>query len=101
MKNIPGEAGVRWLKKQLAGIARFVSEKIVSGNIDLPYIVKVHMLKEILGKEVIRQEEIRKKQYRVVTGLAWTPVGGDILFIEMHVYAGNRESLPLPANSAM
>ena len=77
------EAGVRWLKKQLASIARFVSEKIVSGNIDLPYIVKAHMLKEILGKEVIRQEEIRKEQVPgVVTGLAWTPVGGDILFIE-------------------
>ena len=57
------EAGVRWLKKQSASIARFVSEKIVSGNTDLPYIVKAHMLKEILGKEVIRQEEIRKEQY--------------------------------------
>ena len=77
------EAGVRWLKKQLASIARFVSEKIVSGNRDLPYIVKADMLKEILGKEVIRQEEIRKEQVPgVVTGLAWTPVGGDILFIE-------------------
>ncbi len=77
------EAGVRWLKKQLASIARFVSEKIVSGNRDLPYIVKADMLREILGKEVIRQEEIRKEQVPgVVTGLAWTPVGGDILFIE-------------------
>jgi ATP-dependent Lon protease len=77
------EAGVRWLKKQLAGIARFVSEKIVSGNADLPYIVKADMLNGILGKEVIRQEEARKEHVPgVVTGLAWTPVGGDILFIE-------------------
>jgi len=77
------EAGVRWLKKQLASIARFVSEKIVSGNADLPYVVKADMLNGILGKEVIRQEEVRKEQVPgVVTGLAWTPVGGDILFIE-------------------
>ena len=77
------EAGVRWLKKQLAGIARFVSEKIVSGNADLPYIVKADMLTGILGKEVIRQEEARKEHVPgVVTGLAWTPAGGDILFIE-------------------
>ncbi|HOA69711.1 MAG TPA: magnesium chelatase domain-containing protein [Methanosarcina thermophila] len=41
------------------------------------------MLKEILGKEIIRQEEARKENVPgVVTGLAWTPVGGDILFIE-------------------
>jgi len=77
------EAGVRWLKKQLDSIARFVSEKIVSGNADLPYVVKADMLNGILGKEVIRQEEARKEHIPgVVTGLAWTPVGGDILFIE-------------------
>jgi len=41
------------------------------------------MLNGILGKEVIRQEEARKEHIPgVVTGLAWTPVGGDILFIE-------------------
>ena len=41
------------------------------------------MLDAILGKEVIRQDEARKEQVPgVVTGLAWTPVGGDILFIE-------------------
>jgi len=77
------EAGVRGLKKQLAKTARFVSEKIVSGKTDLPYVVKADMLKEILGKELIRQEEARKENVPgVVTGLAWTPVGGDILFIE-------------------
>ncbi|MCC4766634.1 endopeptidase La [Methanosarcina sp. DH1] len=77
------EAGVRGLKKQLAKIARFVSEKIVSGKADLPYVVRADMLKEILGKEIIRQEEARKENVPgVVTGLAWTPVGGDILFIE-------------------
>jgi ATP-dependent Lon protease len=77
------EAGVRGLKKQLARTARFVSEKIVSGNADLPYVVKTDMLTDILGKELIRQEEARKENVPgVVTGLAWTPVGGDILFIE-------------------
>ncbi|MDD1707126.1 MAG: AAA family ATPase, partial [Methanoregulaceae archaeon] len=48
------EAGVRWLKKQLARIARHVSEKIVSGTVDLPYVVKADMLAGILGKEVVR-----------------------------------------------
>jgi ATP-dependent Lon protease len=77
------EAGVRWLKKQLDKTARYVSEKIVSGNADLPYVVKPEMLESILGNEVIRQETVRKDPMPgVVTGLAWTPVGGDILFVE-------------------
>ena len=84
------EAGVRGLKKQLARTARFVSEKIVSGKADLPYVVRADMLKDILGKEVIRQEEARKENVPgVVTGLAWTPVGGDILFIEGTFMPGN------------
>ena len=77
------EAGVRWLKKQLAKIARHVSEKIVSGTPELPFVVKPEMLDAILGKEIIRQEVARKEPVPgVVTGLAWTPVGGEILFIE-------------------
>ncbi|MCK9632255.1 MAG: endopeptidase La [Methanoregula sp.] len=77
------EAGVRWLKKQLAKAARHVSEKIVSGTAELPFIVTTENLTDVLGKELIRQEVARKEPVPgVVTGLAWTPVGGEILFIE-------------------
>ncbi len=77
------EAGVRTLKKQLARIARYVSAKIVSGTADLPYVVTATMLPEILGRETVRPDVARKENPPgVVTGLAWTPVGGDILFIE-------------------
>jgi len=77
------EAGVRWLKKQLAKIARHVSEKIVSGTAELPFVVTTDNLLGILGKELIRQEVARKEHVPgIVTGLAWTPVGGEILFAE-------------------
>ncbi|OPX65275.1 MULTISPECIES: endopeptidase La [unclassified Methanoregula] len=77
------EAGVRWLKKQLAKAARHVSEKIVSGEAVLPFIVTPEKLPVILGKEQVRQEVARKEPVLgVVTGLAWTPAGGEILFIE-------------------
>ena len=77
------EAGVRWLKKQLAKTARHVSEKIVSGTAELPFVVSTKNLQDVLGKELIRQEVVRKEPVPgVVTGLAWTPVGGEILFIE-------------------
>ncbi|KDE55306.1 endopeptidase La [Methanoculleus sp. MH98A] len=77
------EAGVRTLKKQLARIARYVSAKVVSGTVDLPVVVTADMLPEILGRETVRPDVARKENPPgVVTGLAWTPVGGDILFIE-------------------
>lgn len=77
------EAGVRGLKKQLDQIARYASEKIVSGKWEAPYNVKAEMLAEILGKEVFRHETAKKRLApSVATGLAWTQVGGDILFIQ-------------------
>ena len=92
------EAGVRWLKKQLAKIARHVSEKIVSGTAELPFVITPDNLSAILGKEQIRQEVARKEPVPgVVTGLAWTPVGGEILFIEGTFMPGTASS-PLPAS---
>ncbi len=77
------EAGVRGLKKQLAAVARVTSEKIVSGKTSLPYIVKQEELEEILGRQVSRHDKAQQDNPPgVVTGLAWTPVGGEILFIE-------------------
>ncbi|MCC7550027.1 endopeptidase La [Methanobacterium ferruginis] len=77
------EAGVRGLKRQLATVARVASEKIVLGKVDLPYTIKEDMLYDILGHELIQINLAGKRNPPgVVTGLAWTPVGGDILFIE-------------------
>ncbi|MBU2515785.1 endopeptidase La [bacterium] len=77
------EAGVRGLRKQLTSIARVVSEKIVSANIDLPYRVQEEMLDDILGHQITRHDVAQTDNPPgVATGLAWTPVGGEILFIE-------------------
>lgn len=77
------EAGVRGLKKQLAKIARVASEKIVSGKESLPFVVSRDKLDDVLGRRMSRLNDIQKDSVPgVVTGLAWTPVGGDILFIE-------------------
>lgn len=77
------EAGVRGLKRQLSAVARVASEKIVLGRVELPYVVKHEMLYDLLGHELIPYQQAGKNNPPgVVTGLAWTPVGGDILFIE-------------------
>ncbi len=86
------EAGVRGLKKQLACLARVTSEKIVSNKAELPYSVKLDELEEMLGRQVSRHDKAQHDNPPgVVTGLAWTPVGGEILFIEATDMPGSGE----------
>ncbi|MDD2352805.1 MAG: endopeptidase La [Atribacterota bacterium] len=86
------EAGVRGLKKQLSAIARHATEKIIVDEAKIPYIVKEEMLFDILGPEISRYDKVKKSNPPgVVTGLAWTPVGGDILFIESAFMPGKGE----------
>ena len=77
------EAGVRGVKKQLSAIARHATEKIIVDEVRLPYLVKEEMLSDILGAETSHYDKVKQSNPPgVVTGLAWTPFGGDILFIE-------------------
>jgi len=86
------EAGVRGLKKQLSKIVRVAVERIVSGKVKTPYTIKEGMLFDILGRQKVRYEDaLRENVPGVVTGLAWTPVGGDILFIESSFMKGKGE----------
>lgn len=76
------EAGVRMLDKTIAKIIRRKAVKVAAGE-TIDKSIKVAELKELLGLP-IHQSEHRGKEPRigVVTGLAWTAVGGEILFIE-------------------
>jgi ATP-dependent Lon protease len=86
------EAGVRGIKKQLAAIARHATEKIVVDEVEIPYLVKEERLFDILGPEISTYDKVKKSNPPgVVTGLAWTPVGGDILFIESAFMPGKGE----------
>lgn len=86
------EAGVRGLKRQLSAVARVVSEKIVLGKVELPYVIKDNMLFDILGHEIAQYDQAGKNNAPgVVTGLAWTPVGGAILFIEGALMPGSGQ----------
>ena len=90
--NYTMEAGVRGLKKQLAAIARITSEKLVSSKVQPPYIITDAILEDLLGKQTSRHEKVKESNPAgVVTGLAWTPVGGEILFIEVTSMPGNGQ----------
>jgi ATP-dependent Lon protease len=86
------EAGVRGLKRQLATLARITSEKIVSNKVELPFKIAVDQLDDLLGRKVSSHDKAQKDNPPgVVTGLAWTAVGGEILFIEVTDMIGSGQ----------
>ena len=82
------ESGVRGLEKQIAKIARVTAKKIALEE-TVPPTVKKEMLKEYLGLPTAFHDMQKGNEAPgVVTGLAWTEMGGEILFVESSVSAG-------------
>ena len=82
------ESGVRGLEKQIAKIAR-VSAKKIALTEECPKVIKKDMLKEYLGLPVAFHDKQKGNEAPgVVTGLAWTQMGGEILFVESSVSNG-------------
>ena len=82
------ESGVRGLEKQIAKIARVTAKKIALGE-DYPKVVKKEHLREYLGLPTAFHDVQKGNEAPgVVTGLAWTELGGEILFVESSVSKG-------------
>jgi len=83
------ESGVRELDKSLAKIVRVTAKKIASGSEYDPALSQSALM-EILGSpKYFRDLYAGNEQAGVVTGLAWTPSGGEILFVETSLSKGN------------
>lgn len=88
------EGGVRGLKKALLTIARAVSAEIVTGKAELPKTVTVSDLEDLLGRKMAFHDKATSDNPAgVVTGLAWTPVGGEILFVEAADMPGSGQMI--------
>jgi ATP-dependent Lon protease len=82
------EAGVRNLEREIGSVLRNVAMKFAEGRSD-PVTVEADDLHAILGAKRFENEvALRTATPGVATGLAWTPVGGDILFIEANKTPG-------------
>ena len=82
------ERGVRGLEKQIAKIARVTAKKIALGE-EYPSVIKTAHLKEYLGLPTnFHDKQSGNEGPGVVTGLAWTAMGGEILFVESSVSNG-------------
>ena len=88
------EAGVRQLKRELAAVCRSVAKDVAAGDVDGKVVVDGAKVEEIRGPIKYFQEVAERTAYSgVATGLAWTPVGGDILFIEATSMKGHGKMI--------
>lgn len=82
VKQYTREAGVRNLNREIANVCRKVARRVAEGNTE-KVIVTIGNLAEFLGPpKFIEEIAERKPQVGVATGLAWTPFGGSVLFVE-------------------
>src|SRR5690554_5157388 len=92
------ESGVRELNKKIAKIMRKIARKIASDEA-YPKSLKISDLHEYLGIEEHNRDSYQGNEYAgVVTGLAWTAVGGEILFVESSLSRGKGARLTLTGN---
>ena len=90
-ESYTAESGVRNLEREIASICRNIATEIAKGNKRKATIAKSHLHK-ILGPIKYESEvAMRKGTPGVVTGLAWTPYGGEILFVETISMQGKGE----------
>jgi ATP-dependent Lon protease len=92
VRHYTRETGVRNLERQITNICRKHARRLLEGK-DPRLVVTPGVIEELLGSPKYQLEEEveeRVKRAGVVIGLAWTPVGGDILFVEANVAKGGR-----------
>ncbi len=91
IKDYTREAGVRNLEREIANVCRKVAKSVAEGK-PVPVTVKAEHLHDYLGNaRFFAETAVRIDRPGVVTGLAWTPTGGDILFIEATMMPGNKQ----------
>src|SRR5439155_18438088 len=92
VRHYTRETGVRNLERQVTSICRKHARRVLEGK-DPRLVVTREVVVELLGSpgyQLEEEVEERVKRPGVVIGLAWTPVGGDILFVEANIAKGGR-----------
>ncbi len=89
------EAGVRNLERELGTVLRKTATKIAGGTAEAPVAIDTDAIRDALGRQQFFQEAAERTAVPgVATGLAYTPVGGDVLFIEATSMRGKDEPGP-------
>jgi ATP-dependent Lon protease len=84
------EAGVRGLEREIGSVCRKVARAVAEGRHERRLTVTAPRVRELLGRpRFIPETRRRTREPGVATGLAWTPVGGDVLFVEATAMPGS------------
>lgn len=84
------EAGVRQLEREIAALTRKAARRLAEGKKNKPFSIAADDLPELLGPpRFVSEADEAISDRGIAKGLAWTPVGGEILFIEATRMAGN------------
>ncbi len=90
IENYTREAGVRNLEKTISKVLRKIARKIAEGTRQKEFHITANLITKYLGVPPFNVEEKLDKDYvGIATGLAWTPFGGEILFIETQKVKGS------------
>jgi ATP-dependent Lon protease len=84
------EAGVRNLEREIGAVCRKVAREVAEGKAKRKASISAKRARELLGRRRFFAEQRRRtKDPGVATGLAWTPVGGEVLFVEATAMPGS------------
>ena len=99
IENYTRESGVRELEKKINKIMRKIALEIASDRFEKQHELKPSDIQEYLGTPEYSRDKYQGNEYAgVVTGLAWTAVGGEILFVETSLSKGKGGHLTLTGN---
>ncbi len=92
VSNYTRESGVRQLERQIGAVARKLARKIASSE-DVKHVVDAEGVRELLGRPRVHPEHaLPESEVGIATGMYYTPMGGDIMFVEASIrrYYGAR-----------
>lgn len=99
IENYTRESGVRELEKKISKVMRKIALEIASDKFTERHDLKPADIKQYLGMPPYSRDKYQGNEYAgVVTGLAWTAVGGEILFVETSLSKGKGGRLTLTGN---
>jgi ATP-dependent Lon protease len=93
VSNYTRESGVRQLERQIGAVARKLARKIASSE-DVKHVVDAEGVRDLLGRPRVHPEHaLAESEVGIATGMYYTPMGGDIMFVEASIrrYYGARE----------
>jgi ATP-dependent Lon protease len=94
VSNYTRESGVRQLERQIGAVARKLARKLAASE-DVKHVVDAEAVRDLLGRPRVHPEHaLPESEVGIATGMYYTPMGGDIMFVEASIrrFYGNRET---------